>query len=205
MSAKQIPDILRPGLWRPDVVVGELCRTDPEWLVAQFPDSEAFLYDVDGTGLDYNDEHYSSEMLDFFLAISRHRQQAHLSNAGAKRTPRVARLSQEVGNYIGREFPFITSDMTGSGKPSKAAFDAAIERFGFDPTNTVHVGDLAWKDILGAKRAGLGGTVLAAHYGNGDDWRVKYLERPIQEAVLLPLLGIRRPEPQNRLSPVFDC
>ena len=194
-------------MWRPDVVVGELPHTDPEWLVAQFPDSEAFLYDIDGTGLDYDDEHYSREMLDFFLAVSLQRKQAHLSNAGTERTPRVARLSQEASDYIGQVFPFITSDISGSGKPSKAAFDAAIDEFGFDPAKTVHVGDLAWKDVLGAKRAGLGGTVLTAHYGSGDDWRVKYLERPVQEAVLLPLLGVRRPQPQSqpesRPSPAF--
>jgi HAD superfamily hydrolase (TIGR01509 family) len=64
-------------------------------------------------------------------------------------------------------------------KPDPRLFQHALEESGAEATTTVHVGDLYQVDVVGARRASLGGAVLfdaAGLYPDADCPRVKRLE-----------------------------
>ena len=75
------------------------------------------------------------------------------------------------------------------GKPNRALFDNTAAELGIAAARICHGGGQILKDIYGAHRAGYGGTVLVAPYGEGDHPGVRYLQRPL-EALLRPALGL---------------
>lgn len=114
-----------------------------------------------------------------------------ISNASSQaRTDRVLELSDSLSDAIGDEVVAVTSRMVGGKKkPLSPIFDLMSQVADIPNERLCYVGDQIFKDILGANRAGYGGTVLVAPYGQGDDPRVKYLQRPL-EAAVRPFLGL---------------
>lgn len=78
------------------------------------------------------------------------------------------RMLERVG--LARYFDVICdSCVEGVEKPDPRYFHLALERSGSRPETTVHVGDLYFVDIVGARAAGLGGAVLVDTAGLYDD------------------------------------
>jgi putative hydrolase of the HAD superfamily len=66
----------------------------------------------------------------------------------------LARLLEEWG--IRRHFRLLVfSDETGVSKPHRLAFDTALKGLDASPREAVHVGDIEWTDIRGAKDFGM--------------------------------------------------
>jgi predicted HAD superfamily phosphohydrolase YqeG len=115
-----------------------------------------------------------------------------LSNADDEtRVPRVEDFVDGIRQETALEIPAITSYEVGHGKPHKAGFDALCATLEVPPDRMCYFGDQLFKDILGAKLARYGATVLCAPYGQGGDRRVEYLQRPL-ESLVRPFLGLPR-------------
>lgn len=71
----------------------------------------------------------------------------------------------------------LDSEVEGVEKPDPRLFAIALERAGARPETTLHVGDLYWIDVQGARAAGLRAVLLdaAGLYGGADCPRVRSL------------------------------
>jgi HAD superfamily hydrolase (TIGR01509 family) len=62
----------------------------------------------------------------------------------------------------------VDSEVVGFEKPDPRLFRHALESVGADPVTTVHVGDMYYQDVVGARAAGIDAVLLDPH----DDWDV---------------------------------
>jgi predicted HAD superfamily phosphohydrolase YqeG len=178
----------------PTHIVHDLTGINPHTFIVDNPWLRAISYDRDGTVTDFHspvipDEHLA--VLDSFAKLGI--MQGFNSNSGSKESAeRVANVATAISEVIDTEFFVATSYEAGGIKPGPKTFNLFSDKTGVSASQTLHVGDQWYKDVLGARRAGLRGAMLVAKYGEGDDWRVKYLQRPTIElaarlAMNLPL------------------
>lgn len=185
---------------RPTHIVHDLSGIDPERFCAENPWVSAISYDRDGTVTDYHCVDVPKAHTDVLRAFAELGVvQGFNSNSGNAKKPedeikaqKVAEFALQVSEIIGTEFLAVTSFEAGGRKPGPETFELFAQRSGVPVERTVHIGDQWLKDIRGARKAGLGGAILVARYGLGDDWRVKFGQRPFIEtptrmALRLPL------------------
>jgi FMN phosphatase YigB (HAD superfamily) len=176
----------------PTHIVHDMGGIDPQTFCAENPWVRAVSYDRDGTVTDY----HSPEIPESHLAVLRSFarlgvKQGFNSNSGsAESAERVAKVAAWISDEIDGEFIAATSYEAGGRKPGPHTFHLFAEKTGVPVENTLHTGDQILKDVYGARRAGLGGALLVARYGEGDDWRVRYLQRPTIEVVARLAMGL---------------
>lgn len=167
----------------PTHIVHDLTGINPEAFSAEYPTLAAISYDRDGTLTDYHSPVIPEEHLAVLRGFAeRGIVQGFNSNSGSKESAeRVAQVAARISDAIGAEFFAATSYEAGGRKPGPKTFQLFAEKTGVPVERTLHIGDQWYKDVRGARLAGLGGAMLVAKYGEGDDWRVKYLQRPTIE------------------------
>lgn len=168
---------------RPTHVVLGIGDIDPDRFVAENPHIRALSYDRDLTVTGY---HSSVVPEQHIAVINRFSElgirQGFNSNSGSKESAaNVARVAVCISEAIGDEFVVATSFEAGGRKPGPKTFLLFKDKTGVPLERTGHIGDQWLKDIKGANDAGLSVSVLVAPYGEGDDWRVEYLQRPTIE------------------------
>lgn len=67
-------------------------------------------------------------------------------------------------------------------KPNPAMLEAIAQSEAVHPRHILMVGDQAFKDVLSAHRAGAQ-SLLVPRMGEGDDWKVKSFQRPVEKLV----------------------
>lgn len=165
---------------------------DSEHFRDVFAQFDGVTWDLDKTLVGQHEDTLPPAHSEVMLALNAlGKRQGLISNASSEhRTSRVLRIADGLSNLLGREIAVVTSRMVGGKKkPLRPAFDKMANNLGLENEQLCHVGDQLLKDVLGANRAGYGGSVLVAPYGLGDDPGVKYLQRPV-EALLRPALGL---------------
>jgi HAD superfamily phosphatase (TIGR01668 family) len=149
-------------------------------------------WDLDRTLAGHYEEALPREHLAVLIAIKGlGLRQGIISNANREsRDSRVQAIANAMSKAVGDEIFVVTSRMVGGKrKPSRPVFDAMADCMSVSSDRLCHIGDQLLKDVLGANHAGYGGSILVAPYGSGDDWRVKYLQRPV-EVVIRPFIGL---------------
>lgn len=185
---------------RPTHIVHDLSGIDPERFCAENPWVSAISYDKDGTVTDYHGNEVPEAHTEVFRAFAELGvAQGFNTNTGNAKKPedaikaqKVAEFALQISETIGSEFLAATSFEAGGRKPGPETFELFAQRSGVPVERTVHIGDQWLKDVMGARKAGLGGAILVARYGLGDDWRVKFgqrpfIETPVRVALRLPL------------------
>jgi uncharacterized protein len=128
-------------LCTPDAWLGSVLELTPGWLRASGID--AVVADLDNTLVPYG-------RVDVDPAVLRHVQAlvsyglrlVVLSNAGVSRIGPIA-------SVLG--IPYVAN----AGKPARGAYARALSLMGSSPQRTAAVGDQVFRDVLGARRAGL--------------------------------------------------
>ena len=187
--------MIRPSELRPTHFIDSLSHVDPAQFVEKNPAIRAITYDVDGTLTDYHGDQLPKAHLAVLAIFSElGLWQGIVSNAQSEsRHQRVLQLAESIGSFIGGELTPITSRMVnGQRKPKVDMFERASQESGQQVSEMAHFGDQVIKDVLGANRAGFGVRVLVARYGHGDDWRVRWFQRPLEALVVRPLSGPHR-------------
>ena len=125
----------------PDLYVKSLMEIPLDELQAL--NKKAFILDLDNTVTEWNSNHITQEVIDWFVVIQKEGFKACiLSNNGEQRVVKVAR---QLG------IPFLHRAQ----KPRRGAFYRAIKLLEVTPEQTVVIGDQIFTDILGGNRAGL--------------------------------------------------
>lgn len=168
---------------KPTHVVHDLTGINPEQFHAENPWVEAISYDRDGTVTDYHSPLVPGAHLDVLRGFAQLgvKQGFNSNSSTAESAERVIKVAASISEVIGSEFFVATSYEAGGRKPGVKTFRLFAEKTGVDVGKTVHVGDQWWKDVRGARKAGLRAAILVARYGEGDDGRVRYLQRPTVE------------------------
>lgn len=190
---------------RPTYYVKSVAEMNPSEYLQYMPGLQGMAFDLDKTLVGQHEETLPSSHIDTLAAIGELGLRVGLiSNAAsAERTERVKAMADYMSEIVGSEVVAVTSRMvSGKKKPLRPVFDEFSRRSEILNEHLLFVGDQIFKDILGANRAGYAGTVLVAPYGHGDDWRVKFFQRPV-EAAIRPLLGVPFLT-KNFSKPTFD-
>jgi len=189
---------------RPSHIVHDLTGIDPAKFCADNPWVRAISYDRDGTVTDYHSAEVPEEHLEVLRGFARLGiKQGFISNAGsAESAQAVDEVAEFISDAIGAEFISVTSYKVGARKPHPVPFLAFGGKTLISMANTVHVGDQWYKDVYGARMAALGGAVLVARYGKGDDWRVRLLQRPTIELAARIAMGL--PKLTKKFSPTLE-
>ncbi|HUD06505.1 MAG TPA: HAD hydrolase-like protein [Candidatus Saccharimonadales bacterium] len=177
---------------RPTLCFESVGVLDIEVLQQEIPGLEGVVYDLDKTLTHQHGEGMPNAHLDVIGAINElGLVQGIISNAASEeREERVRVFAKGIGAHIGAEVEVVTSRMVGGKKkPLRPVFDKMSELLDIPNEHLCYIGDQLLKDVLGANRAGYGGSVLVAPYGEGDDPRVRFLQRPV-EAVIRPFIGL---------------
>lgn len=183
----QLFDTLRPTLCLDSVV-----SLTPDLLRETVPDAAGVAFDLDKTLAGQHELGLTNEHMEALANLSEARfALGIISNAASQvRTNRVRVFANDIGETLCTKIAVVTSHMVaGKKKPLRPVFDRMSTELGIENRCLIYVGDQLLKDVLGANRAGYGGSVLVAPYGSGDDPRVRFLQRPI-EAALRPLVGM---------------
>jgi HAD superfamily phosphatase (TIGR01668 family) len=171
--------------------MGSVAELTPDLIERHMPEVEGVTFDLDNTLLGQNEYAFSAENVDALITLNAIGYRlGFLSNAQSRgRTNRVHIMAASLSGVI-EEITVVTPSMVeGKKKPFRPIFDKMSEEIGIESEKLCHVGDQLLKDVLGANRAGYGGSVLVAPYGRGDDLLVGLLQRPL-EAALRPFLGL---------------
>lgn len=177
---------------KPTYVICGLGEIDPVHFHEKNPGIRAISYDRDGTVTDYHDIQIPPDFLETLrifteLGIV----QGFNSNSDSRRsTERLQQVADAISDAIGKTFYVATSYAAKGRKPGRSTFDQFASITGVPPSQTAHVGDQIYKDVLGANKAGLAVSILVARHGTGDDWRVRYLQRPLLEVPTRVGLGL---------------
>ena len=168
--------------------VAEICIED---LIVEVPLLAAIAFDLDKTLVGQHETEIPDQHIEALIMMSGLGLHLGLiSNAASQqRTERVLGFAETITSLTGRKTVAVTSRMVGGKKkPLTPVFNQFSAETGIDKHRIIYVGDQLFKDVLGANRAGYAGGILVAPYGQGDDPRVKYLQRPL-EALVRPLVG----------------
>jgi predicted HAD superfamily phosphohydrolase YqeG len=152
--------------------------------------------DVDGSIMSHHAAEIPAEILEHLRAIGQSGIRiAFSSNAY---NGRVAEL-EEIATTINPEVAVVTPSSVSPNleeesvkryrKPNPAMIFEVARHTGTEVEEVLHGGDQAFKDVLAANRAGAK-SLLIPKYGVGGDWRVEYLQRPL-EGAMLPFFGVR--------------
>lgn len=189
---EQLSDLKRA--LRPTLVVPGLATIDTEEFLGSLPtDTGGVTWDLDKTLVGQHEEVVPEAHVELLRAVALvGLRQAIVSNANSpQRALRVAAIGDGLSRATGAPMHIVTSSMvSGQRKPKRPIFDEAGRRMRLPNTRIVHVGDQLFKDVLGANRAGYGATVLVPPYGEGDDPRVRFVQRPLERLVRRTLLGL---------------
>ena len=168
---------------RPTFAIGSVVEINPEALREEYPDIGAITFDLDKTLTGQHDSTIPDEHLETLQGLAEaHFELGFISNATSnERARRVHTIARRTGGIVGEEIIVVTSlELGGTRKPSGEPFELMARKMSRRPHQLGYVGDQIFKDILGANRAGYGLSVLVAPFGEGDDPRVKYLQRPVE-------------------------
>ncbi|MEK9195765.1 MAG: HAD-IIIA family hydrolase [Patescibacteria group bacterium] len=108
---------------------------------------------------------------------------AFASNAYGERAEELKEIAKTIHESV---IVVTTADVSGGDKPQKFRKpkpDMIIEiakRLGVKSEELLHAGDQQFKDVLSANRAGAG-SLLVSKFGEGGDWRVELLQRPVEK------------------------
>lgn len=143
------------------------------------------LIDLDGTLAATLSEEYEQQMIDHLLAARKSGFIANIcvfSNTGLPFfVPRVRRIAKRLNaEYVACYWPYTM-------KPSRAAFQKALDKVGGTIYNTVMIGDQLYKDILGANLIGMR-SILVKTILPIPSWKRKTHER---DEMLYEKLGIK--------------
>lgn len=169
----------------PDLCLPSLVVLTPGLLDAAFPGVRGLTIDLDGAVLEHHGETVPEEHLRALAAITQAGYPIGVSSNAHKieRADRARGLARQIAEATGSDVPIVTSNEVGQRKPKPAMFFRLARLMG-QPNNTlVHFGDQMFKDVAGAKRAGYLGTILVPRFGEGDDKRVKYVQRPAEAVI----------------------
>lgn len=175
---------------RPSYHVGSIVELSPTTIRQKYPNLEGFGWDLDGILIGYDElivpNNHVAKLKEFTECGF---EQGILCNASSpKRARRVKEIAEHISERIDYDLVVVTSSMDGvSKKPSITGFNELAAKLSVHGSNMGFGGDQLFKDILGANRAEYGLTVLVAPFGEGDDWRVRYLQRPAEAVVRLAL------------------
>ncbi len=171
---------------RPSTFLGSVAEINYFRLLRVFPGLDGVMFDLDKTLVGQYEEEVPEEHMEALILISGlGLRLGIISNAGSEdRTQRVRQVAKDIERAVGDDVPVVTSYMVGGKvKPFRPVFDAMASKVGIKNSRLCYVGDQLLKDVLGANRAGYGGSILVAPYGSGDDPGVRYLQRPIEAAI----------------------
>jgi HAD superfamily hydrolase (TIGR01662 family) len=173
---------------KPDIVMGSVTQLNPEAIREDFPGIKAIAFDLDKTLTGQHDPAIPDEHLETIQVLSDAQFNIGIiSNARSfVRAGRVHQIKGQIGRAIRSEVFVVTSlELNGVSKPSSEPFEMMAIKMSMQPWQIGYVGDQLFKDILGARRANYGLSVLVAPFGEGDNPGVKYLQRPIESIARL--------------------
>jgi predicted HAD superfamily phosphohydrolase YqeG len=176
---------------RPDLHIASFADLPVQQIVRQFM-VRGLTLDIDQTFMEHHSDVVPDQHLAKFEEISFYGLRAVLlSNAEAKRVPRVEAITEQIYDKTRFRMPApVTSHAVGHSKPDRRMFLAGAAALELLPTELGHVGDLTYRDIMGANDAGYRLSVHTAPYGQGGRWFVRNVEHPL-EAGLLHILRPR--------------
>lgn len=177
-------------IFTPSLHVRRITELPVLWLLDQ--GFKAVSLDVDKTFMGQHDMELSGDVQEKFIEIDEAGIKFALTSNAPKshRHERVVEIGRRIGEVIHSEVVISTSfKLSAPGKPNRALFDNTVAELCIPAVRICHLGDQILKDVYGAKKAGYGGTVLVAPYGEGDHPGVRFVQRPI-EALLRPALGL---------------
>ena len=171
----------------PSVVSRPLAELDAAAFIDPLPNGiRGITWDLDKTLVDQLEPEVPQAHLALMRGIAELGiKQGIISNANTiKRTTRVMTIAKNIGDTIGPRIYVVTSmHVGGVRKPKSPVFDRMSRSMGLTKPQLCHVGDQLLNDVLGANAAGYGASVLVPPYGEGDDWLVRYLQRPVEAAI----------------------
>lgn len=177
---------------RPDFIAPSVMHVTPDFLNEQ--GIKTLSTDVDGFLMSHHGSELPEEVRRHLQAVSDSGVNiVFSSNAYGERVDEL----HEIAATIDKTVRVVTPAMVAPPdvppkkyrKPNPAVILKAAGITGTAPADVLHGGDQGMKDVVAANRAGAK-SLLVPKYGEGGDWRVEFIQRPI-EGLVLPLIGVR--------------
>lgn len=157
---------------------------------------KAAAFDVDGTLMNYHGEQFDEEVKESLLLLgSAGIKLFIISNAYDARVDELDRIVTRSGLPF-RDI-YTPASVTPPGeepkhyrKPRPDMLQKIMKDHELNPKNVLMIGDQLAKDIVSANRADVH-SLLVPRRGEGDDWRVRQFQRPV-ETLMRPLIGLPR-------------
>lgn len=123
----------------------------------------AYLAEFD-TGPDYHQYRLFDDVMPALETVRRHGiRTAVISNADADVTVICTHFAFAHAMDL-----IVTSALVGYEKPDPRTFHAALDHFGIDPAETLHVGDQRKSDVVGAKAVGMQQALIDRYHRHAD-------------------------------------
>lgn len=177
---------------RPDFIAPSVLHVTPDFLSEQ--GIKTLSTDVDGFLMSHHGSELPEEVRRHLQAVSDSGVNiVFSSNAYGERVDELHTIAATIDDTVRVVTPAMAAPLDVSPKkyrkPNPAVILKAAGITGVHPSEILHGGDQGMKDVLAANRAGAK-SLLVPKYGEGGDWRVEILQRPL-EAAALPLVGVR--------------
>ncbi len=192
---------------KPDFIASSVKSITPEALFGI--GVKTLSLDVDGSIMAHHDREIPPEILEHLKMIGGSGIRiAFSSNAYNGRVDELLTIAATIREDVKVVTPASVSPSADEKiikkyrKPNPAMITEVARQTGVEVSEVLHCGDQAFKDVLAANRAGAC-SLLVARYGEGGDWRVEFIQRPIEGAVL-PLFGVRSLRRQLVMKPPTD-
>ncbi len=179
---------------KPDFTAPSVTAVTPELLVEL--GVKTLSLDVDGSIMPHHAEEIPPEILAHLQMIgSSGIRIAFSSNSYNGRVAELQAIAATISGEVRVVTPASVSPSSDERivkryrKPNPAMIEEAARQTEVEIDEVLHGGDQAFKDVLAANRAGAH-SLLIPRYGEGGDWRVEFLQRPV-EGVVLPFFGVK--------------